>query len=105
MKTRLGIELKAGKWFANLHTVVDGVGCRVAECPPYGAGIIPMGHVAPWHSAHANARLIAISPEMFNVLARLQSDLEIFQTEDTRHLTSELAASYLDEIGAILAKT
>lgn len=43
------------------NIVIDSLGYVIAECPKYGAGIMPEGHTAPWHMSRGNAALIVES--------------------------------------------
>lgn len=50
------------------HAITTQSGLRIAEVATYGAGLVSIGEIAPWHHYEANARLIAAAPELLEAL-------------------------------------
>jgi len=74
-----------GPWIcAGPGQVFDQYGNEIVLCKHYGAGIIPAGYVAPWHSYKANARLIASAPELLAALENIASIADDMATDSEK---------------------
>lgn len=52
------------------HAITTQSGLRIAEVATYGAGLVSISEIAPWHHHEANARLIAAAPELLEIARR-----------------------------------